>query len=116
MDYFGLSAEITIPNGITKINKYAFYDVDSLTKIVIPNSVTSIGDDAFSYSNSLTNVTIGSDVTSIGDYAFYNCNSLTSIAFNGTVDEWNNITKGFDWKFGVSATKVVCTDGEVALS
>ena len=37
-----------IPNNITSIGDFAFYECDSLTHIRIPDSVTSIGDCVFS--------------------------------------------------------------------
>ena len=78
----------TIPNSVTSIGDYAFYNCSGLTSIPIPNSVTSIGDQAFSYCSGLTSVTIGSSVTSIGVEAFYDCSSLTSI--------YSHITNVFD--------------------
>ncbi|MBR2952005.1 MAG: leucine-rich repeat domain-containing protein, partial [Clostridia bacterium] len=77
----------------------AFEDCDSLTSVTIPDSVTSIGDRAFSICNGLTSVTIGNGVTSIGGSAFYYCDGLTSINYRGTEEEWNVITKGFDWDY-----------------
>ncbi len=48
--YSDETTEITnliIPNSVTSIEKYAFYNCSGLTSITIPNSVTSIGDRAF---------------------------------------------------------------------
>jgi hypothetical protein len=70
---------IHIPEGVTSIGWYAFYNCSSLTSINIPESVTSIGWSAFSGCSSLTSITIPESVTSIGLYAFSNCSSLTSI-------------------------------------
>ncbi len=129
---------ITIPNSVTSIGSHAFYHCSSLTSIIIPNSVTSIGSGAFKYCSSLTSITIPDGVTSIGSYAFdhcesltsitipnsvtsigkeafYCCKSLTNITFNGTSAEWNQISKGSDWKSYVPATKVTCSDGYVNL-
>ena len=39
---------LVIPNDITQIKKYAFYNCSILTSITIPNSVTEIGQGAFS--------------------------------------------------------------------
>ena len=44
----GASGDFTIPNSVTSIGNYAFYNCSSLTSVTIPDSVTSIGDDAFS--------------------------------------------------------------------
>ncbi len=76
---------ITIPNSVTSIGEKAFCNCSSLTSITIPNSVTSIGRGAFSNCSSLTNITIPNSVTSIGDYAFYDCDSLTSMSIGDAV-------------------------------
>ena len=108
---------LTIPNSVTSIGNYAFYDCDSLTSLTIPNSVTSIGDYAFYDCNSLISLTIGNSVTSIGDYTFYGCNSLTSLTIPNSVTSigdyafcdcdsltsltiGNSVTSIGDWAFG----------------
>ena len=53
-----LITELTIPNTISRIKKYAFQHCSSLTSVTIPESVTSIGDWAFDACNSLTAVHI----------------------------------------------------------
>ena len=70
---------VTIPDSVTSMGAYVFYDCDYLTSVTIPDSVTIIGDGAFSYCSGLTSVTIPDSVTSIGNDAFYICNSLTSV-------------------------------------
>ena len=74
-----------IPDSVTSIGSYAFYNCTSLVSIEIPNSVTSIGGYAFDNCTSLTNITIPDSVTSIGDYVFYNCTSLTNITIPDNV-------------------------------
>ena len=69
----------TIPNSVTTIDDYAFYDCDDLTSIVIPNSVTEIGFGAFESCTGLTSIVIPNSVTSIGDGAFCNCWRLTDV-------------------------------------
>ena len=68
-----------IPNSVTSIGGYAFYNCSELTSVTIPNSVTSIGKYAFYFCSGLTSVTIGNSVTSIGGWAFYNCSRLTKL-------------------------------------
>ncbi len=76
-----LITDLVIPNSVTSIGNYAFYDCSGLTSVTIPNSVTSIGSSAFYNCSGLTSVTIPNSVTSIGSYAFYN---VLNIAYNGT--------------------------------
>lgn len=45
--YFGGEREVVIPNGITTIGDYAFYNCSSLNNLSIPNSVKHIGYGAF---------------------------------------------------------------------
>jgi hypothetical protein len=77
---------------VTSIEHRAFHDCDSLVEVVIPAGVTLIDTQAFT-----------------------NNGSLTSIIFKGTMEAWNNITKGSDWNTRVPAIYVQCSDGQVAL-
>lgn len=117
---FGFCNSLTsvkLPNSLTSIGKFSFAFCRSLESIVIPNGVKSIGEDAFSLCASLKSVTIPNGITfidawtfsrcsalesitipssviSIGDMAFNYCISLKSIEYNGTVEQWKNISKG----------------------
>ena len=103
--------EIVIPDGVTKINACAFYNCRGMTSITIPDSVTSIGYYAFYGCSELTSITIPDSVTSIGDRAFYNCRYLRSITFQGTAQQWNDISKGYRWNYNTANYTVTCTDG-----
>lgn len=105
---------VTIPDGVTSIDRGAFSDYSKLTSVAIPNSVTSIGEYAFEGCKSLTSVTIGNGVTSIGDGAFSGCSKLTNITFKGTTDEWKAIKKDYDWDFNTGNYTIYCTDGTIS--
>ncbi len=74
-----------IPDSVTSIGMYAFYECTSLASVTIPDSVTSIGTSAFFGCTSLASVTIGNSVTSIGSSIFYGCTSLTSVTIPDSV-------------------------------
>lgn len=93
-----LATNITIPNGVTSIGRYAFITCSSLRSLIIPTSVTSIGDYAFSKCINLKSIIIGNNVASVGYEAlsatlgkFYiyskNCvfDSFCGIQYNNTV-------------------------------
>ena len=74
-----------VPERVASIGNYAFYNCRSLTGIKIPDSATFIGGHAFAHCGSLTSVTIGNGVTSIGDSAFEYCSSLMSVTIGDSV-------------------------------
>jgi len=106
--------EIAIPNTVTSIGSDAFSGCSGLRSITIPDSVTSISNNAFRWCRSLASVTIPDSVTSIGSQAFL-CQSLTSIIYEGTMAEWNAISKDSSWNSGMPMHYTIyCTDGEIA--
>ncbi len=101
---------ITIPDGVTKIDDYAFYHCWSLKYITIPDSVEKIGFAAFDETQiswkaipkhiyekqipeglfsgmNMEGFEIPNSVEKIGDYAFGYCKNLQSITIPNTVKE-----------------------------
>jgi hypothetical protein len=76
---------VVIPNSVTSIGNYAFYNFSSLTSITIGTSVTSIGYQAFTNCTGLTTLTIPNSVTNIGYQAFTNCTGLTTLTIPNSV-------------------------------
>lgn len=64
----------------------------NFTSVSIPEGVTSIRTYMFYNCSSLKSVTIPSSVTRIESYAFWNCYNLTDVYYAGTEEEWNAIT------------------------
>jgi hypothetical protein len=100
---------------LTSIGLSAFGGCSALTSIEIPASVTNIGYGAFESCSALTSIEIPASVTNIGKKAFNWCSQLNSITFDGTIVQWNSVTKGEYWNYDVPATHVHCIDGDVAL-
>ena len=77
-------ASVTILDGVTGINAYAFGGCDRLTSVVLP--------------------------ASIADVNFQNCKNLTDIYYVGSQEQWTNVS--FDWNDGTNgSTKEI--DGKV---
>jgi len=84
--YSGSGGDITIPDGVTVIDIFAFARRDDLTSVTIPDSVTEIGESAFIGCSGLTSVTILGDLTHLGIEVFSGCSSLTSITLPDRVE------------------------------
>ena len=104
-----LVTELVIPDNITEINMYAFYNCYSLASIEISNSVTSIGTDAFygtawydnqpdgvvyagkvlyKYKGTMpanTSIVVKEGTLGIAGKAFSSCHGLTSIEISNSV-------------------------------
>jgi len=70
---------VTIPEGVEFIREYVFSGCSSLTSVTIPKGVEFIDDCAFQHCTSLISVTIPEGVTSIGSFAFANCSALKDV-------------------------------------
>jgi len=66
-----------IPDSVTSIGEYAFYECINLTDITFGNSLTTIGLSAFRHCSGLRSLTIPDSVTSIGGWAFQGCKNLS---------------------------------------
>ena len=66
-----LITDLIIPDSVTRISDYAFWECSSLTSVTIPNSVTEIGSSAFYVCRNLKELTLPESVTEIGSDAFW---------------------------------------------
>ncbi len=74
--YNGQATELVIPDGVTRIEAYAFENRDGITRVTIPDTVTAIGDRAFCYCTSLESCPIPSGVTEMGSAVFFGCPNM----------------------------------------
>lgn len=108
---------IEIPESITTTDDIFTYDLEKSTNfpnfinsITLPECVTSIGKYAFYDCSSLTSIDLPESLTSIGSWTFYGCTNLKTINFKGTKDQWNAIKKYSNWDIGCPSGMVINFD------
>lgn len=74
-----------IPDYVTTIGKYAFYECNRLQSIKLPNNVKIIEEGAFFCCASLSNIQLNDGLEHIYGSAFAGCNSLTSVTIPQSV-------------------------------
>ena len=97
--------EVTMGEGVERIEDQAFSQCNSLTTVTLPSTLNYIGKEAFVYCPNLSEIALPDGVTYIGDSAFENC-PITEV----------NLTEGLTylggWSFaGSKLTEVVIPDG-----
>ena len=80
-------SNLTIPNGVSFISNYAFYQCRCISSLTIPSSVVSIGSSTFEDCTGLTSLTLSEGLESIGGSAFEGCTGLSTITIPSTVSE-----------------------------
>ena len=80
--------ELILPDGLQKIDEYAFKGCCSIERVLIPSSVTTIGKHAFEGCTSLVKVEIESTSLSLlQEYCFSGCKNLIDIQIPNSVSE-----------------------------
>ena len=128
---------VTIPQAVTAIQSYAFYHT-AIAEVTVPASVKtwgkyafsgcaklktarvacdSIGAFAFTRCTSLSSLTISANCRTFGENMLTYCESLTVITYEGTIAQWNAITKPVNWmssgehSYNNYLKKIQCVDG-----
>ena len=78
-------SEVTLFEGVTTIDSYAFSECDALAAITLPKGLATIGDHAFNNCDRLAFITFLDGLTSIDGYAFQYCGALESVMLPPTV-------------------------------
>ena len=104
--FAGMKANtIILPQEITTISNYAFYQNTRLSKVVLGNNVKSINNYAFSGCEALERITIPASVTEIGRQTFKGCPIVCVICEGETPAAAGS--KAFDTEAIANATLVV---------
>ncbi len=129
---------IAIPNGLTEIGDGAFWG-SAVTSLTVPPSVETVGQSVcqgctnletvryegavigefmFIHCTGLKNFTIATTVKELSMHCFRDCKALESITYEGSLEEWEKITKRQNWDgrtyMNVDSSgleRIQCTDG-----
>lgn len=82
--------DLVIPEGVTKIGKYAFDGCKSLSSITFPESLLEIGFESFYNCSDLTSLNIPNNVTFIGASAFAGCSCINSLTTHSQLQKIDN--------------------------
>lgn len=83
-NHTGMTA-ITLPEGVSELDEYTFYQCTSLKRATLPKSLRIIGQQCFAGCTALAEIVIPEGVTEIQDWAFSRCSSLKRIVLPDSV-------------------------------
>lgn len=104
------------PNGAVIINKVLYKykgTMPSDSEFTVEDGIEIISASAFEGQTGLKSVFLPSSLDTLGAYSFRKCSNLKTIHFGGTVQQWENIYKGYSWDFGVYLEEIICSDGTI---
>ena len=80
------------------------WNTGNVTSLSIPSGVTVIGTYAFSNNTKLKTFYLPKTITEIHEFAFYDMGDGVTINYEGTEDQWNSITKEYNWNLSSTIT------------
>lgn len=101
--------EIQIPDSVETISTNAFHNCQDLESITLPASLKTIESGAFSYCRNLSEIELPTSLTTIEISVFDGCSSLETVFYDGSLEQWSQITasNGF---LGDSSPSLVMND------
>lgn len=78
--YVGPGGAVVVPDGVTRVEGWAFGSSFVLTSVVLPHGVTILGASAFDFCHRLVNVTLPESLFFIGPAAFRHCVALKRLS------------------------------------
>ena len=86
--------KVRLSENLIELWNWVFQGCINLSSIVLPSKLKNIGMNCFGDCKSLNSINIPLSVERIGTWAFQNCVNLTDVYYEGSKDDWNNITIG----------------------
>ena len=83
--YAGDAEIVVVPDGVTRLDDYAFSGCDGIKSISLPSSLKAIGTCSFQGCVEIENLVLPESVTTIGNSAFRNCRGLKALSLPANV-------------------------------
>lgn len=93
-----------IPNTVTKIEAFAFFECSHLVNVIIPEGVEEIEGYTFAKCGMLKRITLPQSIMNIENWSFSECTNLKDAYYLGTEEDWHRITIGTEMNWLTSAT------------
>ena len=77
--------KVKIPNGVTEIGVYAFYNCGEIINIELPQTLEKIGNMAFESCRGLKSISLPESLKEIGGRAFANCNGIEKLSLSKSI-------------------------------
>lgn len=88
---------ITLPSALQTLSNVTFYGCTALSEVTFPASLKTIEKSAFGYCRNLSEVNLPTSLTTIQSYVFDYCSALKTVFYDGSLEQWSQITAGNDF-------------------
>ena len=100
---------IALPSALQTLSDVTFYNCTALSEVTFPASLKTIEKSAFGHCRNLSEVKLPASLTAIEVYVFNGCSSLKTVFYDGSLEQWNQITANND-VLGYSQPSLVMDD------
>lgn len=87
---------ITLPSALQTLSPVTFYNCNALSEVTFPASLKTIESSAFSGCRNLSKVKLPASLKAIQSSVFHRCSALKTVSYDGSLEQWNDITANND--------------------
>lgn len=100
---------IALPSALQTLSSVTFYNCTALSEVTFPASLKTIESSAFSGCRNLSKVKLPASLKAIQSSVFHLCIALKTVSYDGSLEQWNDITANND-VLGYSCPSLVMSD------
>lgn len=100
---------IALPSALQTLSDVTFYNCTALSEVTFPASLKTIESSAFGGCRNLSKVKLPASLKAIESSVFHRCSALKTVFYDGSLEQWNQITANND-VLGYSQPSLVTDD------